>query len=62
MTTPPSTAERFRRAGGGDNTEGGAGDEVTPAFAVDTTQEGLLDVPVQQPADLGSGGKHDGDA
>ena len=51
MTTPPSTAERFRRAGGGDNTEGGAGDEVTPAFAVDTTQEGLLDVPVQQPAE-----------
>jgi hypothetical protein len=53
MTTPPSTAERFRRAGGGDNTDGEAGDQLEgpPALAVDTIQDGLLDVQVQQPAE-----------
>ena len=51
MTTPPSTAERFRRAGGGDNTEGDAGDQGTPALAVDTNQDGLVDVQVRQPAE-----------
>ena len=47
MTTPPSTAERFRRAGGGDNTEGDTGDQGAPALAVDTIQDGLFDVQVQ---------------
>jgi hypothetical protein len=51
MTTPPSTAERFRRAGGGDNTEGDAGEQGTPALAVDTIPDGLFDVQVQQPAE-----------
>ena len=51
MTTPPSTAERFRRAGGGDNTDGDAGEQGPPALAVDTNQDGLIDVQVQQPAE-----------
>jgi hypothetical protein len=53
MTTPPSTAERFRRAGVGDNTDGEAGDQLEgpPALAVDTIQDGLLEVQVQQPAE-----------
>ena len=51
MTTPTSTAERFRRAGGGDNTDGDAGDQGTPALAVDMIQDGLFDVQVQHPAE-----------
>ena len=51
MTTPPGTAERFRRAGSGDNTDGDAGEQGTPVLAVDTNQAGLFDVPVQQPAE-----------
>jgi len=49
MATPTETADKVRRAEDGDN-NGDAGAQGTPALAVDTTQDGLIDVPVQLPA------------
>ena len=49
MATPTETADKVRRAEDGDN-NGDAGAQGTPALAVDTIQDGLIDVPVQLPA------------
>ena len=57
MSTPPSTAERFRRVGGGDNTDGETGEhcnagQATPALVVDTIQpESMPDQPRQAALD-----------
>ena len=50
MATPTETADGVRRAVDGDN-NGDAGAQGTPALAVDTIQDGLLEVQVQQPAE-----------
>jgi len=50
MATPTETADGVRRAEDGDK-NGDAGAQGTPALAVDTIQDGLIDVPVQLPAE-----------
>ena len=42
MATPTETADKVRRAEDGDN-NGDAGAQGTPALAVDTIQDGLIE-------------------
>jgi hypothetical protein len=52
IATQTETATGLRRAGGGNYADGEAGEQGTPAaIAVDTIQDGLLDVQVHQPAE-----------
>ncbi len=52
IATQTETATGLPRAGGGNYADGEAGEQGTPAaIAVDTIQDGLLDVQVHQPAE-----------